>query len=82
MPVPLEVERDDVEDSLTEALAGMGEVTGAGWGDGRANLDVEFYEEVEDQQAEELVRSALRASGVRAARVRIDGGAWLQFSPG
>ena len=40
------LERDEVEDSLQEALAaaGIGEVTGAGSGLGVANLDVEVTE--------------------------------------
>jgi hypothetical protein len=53
------LERDEVEDSLQEALAaaGIGEVTGAGSGLGVSNLDVEVTD-LEEGLA--LVRKVLR----------------------
>nr|BFE32004.1 hypothetical protein GCM10010200_042550 [Actinomadura rugatobispora] len=41
-PLPTNIDRDDVEDDLNEALRGLGEVTGAGTGLNRSNLDVDI----------------------------------------
>lgn len=60
--------RDEVEDPLHEALteAGIGEVTGAGGGMGKSNIDVE----VTDLQAGlALVRRVLRNLKVAASTV-------------
>ncbi|GAB3836590.1 hypothetical protein ACFPIJ_22770 [Dactylosporangium cerinum] len=49
-PLPDGVDRDDVEDLLTSALGADGEVTGAGVGMGRWNLDVEVSADSEQFQ--------------------------------
>jgi hypothetical protein len=40
-PLPDDIDRDDIEDVLVDALGADGEVTGAGTGDSGWNLDVE-----------------------------------------
>lgn len=41
LPGPLDVDRDEIEDALEEALGADGEVVGAGAGERGSNLDVE-----------------------------------------
>jgi hypothetical protein len=49
-PLPDDVDRDDVEDALAEALGSDGEVTGAGTGETGWHLDVEIVVDVADSR--------------------------------
>jgi len=50
---------DELEDALTHALGVAGEVTGTGGGEGGANLDIEFFEEIGESRALHILREAL-----------------------
>ncbi|GAA2102809.1 hypothetical protein [Actinomadura alba] len=79
-PLPTDVDRDDVEDDLNEALEGLGEVTGAGTGLGSSNLDVDPG--ANRSEMLDLVFRVLADLGVGdAARVRPgDGEVWIRPS--
>ncbi|MGW1881206.1 hypothetical protein [Streptomyces sp. NPDC001970] len=63
----LSLDRDEVEDALTEAFAGDGEITGAGSGMGRSHLDLEVAAGVDRGEAVERVRAALAALGIEGS---------------
>lgn len=46
-PLPGDVDRDDIEDALSDVLDQKGEVTGAGSGAGGWNLDVEIFDDAD-----------------------------------
>ncbi|GAA2729840.1 hypothetical protein [Actinocorallia aurantiaca] len=79
---PIEVDRDDIEDALNEALAGAGEVSGAGSGTGGSNLDVDVFEGADRSNVLNRVFEVLNALGVGdSARVRPgDGDVWIRPS--
>lgn len=79
---PIPVDRDDVEDALDVALTGIGEVTGAGTGQGGSNLDVEVDEDVAKNVVLDRIFTVMRDLGVGdSARVRPgDGEVWIRLS--
>jgi hypothetical protein len=76
---PLPVDRDDVEDELNEALAGVGEVSGAGSGAFGAHLDVDIDPAAARDGVVALVRGVLMGLGLSGlARIRPgDGTEWI-----
>ncbi|MGC4903394.1 hypothetical protein ACLQ2Y_29205 [Micromonospora echinospora] len=76
------VDRDDIEDALNEALAGQGEVTGAGTSQAGSHLDVEIDQLVDRLVVLEKVFLVLEQLQVGdAVRVRPgDGENWLRLS--
>ncbi|MGW0575452.1 hypothetical protein ACWD25_05655 [Streptomyces sp. NPDC002920] len=79
---PIPVDRDDVEDALNEALAGMGEVVGAGTGESGSNLDVEVEDDMAKEDVLRRIFAVLSELGVGdSARVRPgDGDVWIRLS--
>ncbi|WP_351226807.1 hypothetical protein [Streptomyces sp. NPDC002133] len=63
----LSIDRDEVEDALTEAFAADGEITGAGSGMGRSHLDLEVAAGVDRGEAVERARAALAALGIEGS---------------
>ena len=76
---PLPVDRDDVEDELNEALAGVGEVSGAGSGAFGAHLDVDIDPAAARDEIVALVLGVLTGLGLSGlARIRPgDGAEWI-----
>ena len=76
---PLPVDRDDVEDELNEALAGVGEVSGAGSGAFGAHLDVDIDPAAARDEVVALVLGVLTGLGLAGlARIRPgDGTEWI-----
>ncbi|KRC62340.1 hypothetical protein ASE14_00360 [Agromyces sp. Root81] len=73
------VDRDDVEDELNDALAGIGEVSGAGSGAFGAHLDVDIDPVAERDEAVRRVLGVLHGLGLSGlARIRPgDGTEWI-----
>jgi hypothetical protein len=78
----LQVDRDDIEESLNDHLEGVGEVTGAGSGEFGSHLDVEVAEEFPRDDVLGRIFAALRELEVGdVARVRPgDGETWIRPS--
>ena len=78
----IDVDRDDVEDALAEAFGGIGEVSGAGSGQGRSHLDLEVDPSISREGAIGRVMSVLGSLGVGdSARIRPgDGDVWIRPS--
>ena len=66
-------ERDDVEEVVTAALDGHGEVTGAGSGLGLVNLDVEIFDA-------DIAADVLRQLDRRVAALGLPDGAFWQWA--
>lgn len=65
---------DELEDCLVDALGDTGEVTGTGTGETGANLDIEFFEEIGESRALDILREALVTFKLPAStEVVIDG---------
>ncbi|MER6814053.1 hypothetical protein ABT299_32695 [Spirillospora sp. NPDC000708] len=81
-PLPEGVDRDDVEDDLNEALAGRGEVSGAGTGLGFSNLDVDVDPAADREEALGAVFEVLARLQVGdAVRIRPgDSVVWIRLS--
>ncbi|HEU5030992.1 MAG TPA: hypothetical protein VFV01_39180 [Spirillospora sp.] len=81
-PLPEGVDRDDVEDDLNEALAGRGEVSGAGTGLGSSNLDIDVDPAADREEALGAVFEVLARLQVGdAVRIRPgDGVVWIRLS--
>lgn len=79
---PIPVDRDDVEDALSDALDGIGEVTGAGTGGFGSNLDLEVDPGADRNEVLQRVFATLRGLDLGdSARVRPgDGEAWFRPS--
>ena len=78
----ISVDRDDVEDALSEALDGIGEVTGAGTSGVRSNLDLEVDPDADRKETLDKIFGALVSLGLDdAVRVRPgDGLDWIRPS--
>jgi hypothetical protein len=78
----IEVDRDDVEDALSDALDGVGEVTGAGTSDVGSNLDVEVEPSAERSEVLGRIFEAVEQLGLGdAVRVRPgDSDDWIRPS--
>lgn len=76
---PLPVDRDDVEDELNDALAGIGEVSGAGSGAFGAYLDVDIDPAAAQDEVVGRVLGVLNGLGLAGlARIRPgDGTEWI-----
>lgn len=76
---PLQMDRDDVEDEVNEALTGIGEVSGAGSGAFGAHLDVDIDPAVARDEVVRRVLGVLVGLGLAgAARIRPgDGAEWI-----
>jgi hypothetical protein len=79
---PIPVDRDDIEESLNEALAGMGEVVGAGTSAEGSNVDVEVDESSGREWVLDRIFGALdELAADDAVRVRPgDGESWIRPS--
>jgi hypothetical protein len=73
----LDLDRDDVEDAITDALGEDGEVTGAGIGIGpgfpRWNLDVQLNNDVANTATVIRLAKALIQLGLGTVRIRPEG---------
>jgi hypothetical protein len=79
LPVGLKVDRDDVEDSVSEEFQDVVEVTGAGTGDYGANLDLEFSSTDQSDVVSRL-REVLRSLDIDVAKVRFEGAVdWIDL---
>jgi hypothetical protein len=68
---PIQLDRDDVEEALTDALGGAGEVTGAGTSEIGSHLDLEIDPIAPRQEVLDAVFRTLIALGIGdSARVR------------
>ncbi|MCF2527839.1 hypothetical protein [Yinghuangia soli] len=78
---PIPVDRDDVEDSLSAALDGVGEVSGAGTGSFVSNLDLDIDPEADRDDVLRRVFAALRELDLGGSvRVRPgDGSEWFRL---
>ncbi|MCD2443158.1 hypothetical protein LQ757_12820 [Agromyces sp. SYSU K20354] len=76
----LPIDRDDVEDELNEALAGLGEVSGAGSGAFGAHFDVDIDPAAARDEVVDRVLGVLSGLGLAGlARVRPgDGTEWIE----
>ncbi|MGW8884439.1 Imm21 family immunity protein [Streptomyces sp. NPDC055749] len=83
LPGELPVDRDDVEDALNEALAGIGEVSGAGSGAFGSHLDVDIDPTAARGEVVARVLTVLDGLGLAGlARIRPgDGTDWLTAGP-
>jgi hypothetical protein len=63
-PSATDVERDDVEEIVEEALDSDGEVTGGGSGMGLVNLDVEIYDVQLSEHVFRRVNEAVSRAGL------------------
>ncbi|MEV6103881.1 hypothetical protein AB0M28_04075 [Streptomyces sp. NPDC051940] len=79
---PIPVDRDDIEDGLTEVFEGTGEVVGAGTGEHFSHLDLEVDPSLDRTDVLNRVFSLLAALGAGdSVRVRPgDGETW--YRPG
>lgn len=79
---PINVDRDDIEDALNEALSGIGEVTGAGVSIVGSNLDVEVDPNADRHGTLAIIFEVLRQIGLGdSVRVRPgDGDIWIRES--
>ncbi|MFE2616965.1 hypothetical protein ACFXA2_25530 [Micromonospora chalcea] len=79
---PIAVDRDDIEDELNNALAGRGEVTGAGTSERGSHLDVDILATADRQAVLDAIFGVLAALNVGdSVRVRPgDGQTWLRPS--
>lgn len=79
---PIPVDRDDLEDALNEALAGIGEVVGAGTSAHGSNLDVEVNESSNRGLVLDEIFGVMNALAVGdSVRVRPgDGDLWIRPS--
>ncbi|WP_148045096.1 hypothetical protein [Nocardioides marmorisolisilvae] len=79
LPVGLEVDRDDVEDGVSEEFQDLVEVTGSGSGVYGANLDLEFRSADQSELVSRL-RAVLRALAVKGAKLRFEGATdWIDL---
>ena len=73
----LDLDRDDVEDAITDALGGDGEVTGAGTGMAPGfpgwNLDVEVKDAAANLATVRRLAKALIRLGLGSVRIRTEG---------
>ena len=60
----MDLDRDDVEDAVTEAFAGIGATTGAGTGEDSSSLDLELDEDRPDDEVLERVFQVIEGLGV------------------
>lgn len=73
-PYQLPVDRDEIEDAISDAVGDDGEITGAGTGAFGSNLDVEITSSIDKTEVLSRIRRALRPFNLRLARARFGPG--------
>jgi hypothetical protein len=58
-PPDIDLERDVIEDTLDDAIAERGEVTGGGIGDKGMNIDLDIEDDVAPEEILKVIRTAL-----------------------
>ncbi|MBU8858113.1 MULTISPECIES: hypothetical protein [unclassified Micromonospora] len=78
----IDIDRDDLEDALNEALIGRGEVTGAGTGEHISHLDIDVLAAADGRAVLDAVFGVLAALDLGdSVRVRPgDGQTWIRPS--
>jgi hypothetical protein len=72
-PPNLDVEKDEIEDALDEAIGDLGEVSGGGIVQKGMNIDLDVEDDADPEEIADLIRGALARLKVACTKIDING---------